>query len=629
MRLKQTIRLEILGVIVAMIFISACSRQDVTQVAAAAKDNGKVARNEAAHPDPATTYMDDQPPGSWRSELYTQDWEPAPALSFATDKIIQDFSYAGYARGERPIPTFEETPVVNVLDFDADPTGEADSTQAIQRAINHAASLKTAVVVYLPEGIYRISPPAEKPAALSIRKSGMVLRGDGADKTYLYNDSYQMRGKAIISVSAPATASWRQEQAPVIPIVQDLPSPTRTLPVADSSHFKVGDTIIIRADPTSEWIEEHREDGWLGHGDRLGSMLYLRRIEWVDYEQHLLTIDIPTRYTLKQSYNARIYQKTGLLGEIGLEHFSIGNREHPGKDGWGTLDFALPKHAYTKRLAEGYQLDSDFANERKSAADVHFSYAIAIAGVTNGWIRNVHTYRPDANRSDVELLSNGIRLKECQHVSVINCVMAYPQYGGGGGNGYMYRLDNSNDCLLDNCTAAYSRHGFSISGMASSGNVLYRCLDIETGRQVAGTGQTTGRGSDHHMWFSHSNLIDNCVAENSWYEARDRYYANMSEPKHNSVAAHTVFWNTEGSTGGKWPFVVWSDQAKYGYIIGTCGTETRVRLDSNYPERTHVSGPEDHAEGIGEGDTLYPQSLFQNQRQRRLAALSGSVLDSE
>ncbi|GHC03485.1 glycosyl hydrolase family 28-related protein [Cerasicoccus arenae] len=562
------------------------------------------------------------PEGHWQSELYSENWEPFPSLSFESDRIIQDFSYAGYASGEQPIPSLAEAPVINVTEFGADPTGEADSTKAIQDAINRAASLRQPVVVYMPEGTYRISPQRAKAPVLIIRKSNIVLRGAGVDKTRLFNDSYEMRGQSIIHIAAPGAASWSNEEGAVVPIVQDLPNPTIEIPIADSTQFQVGEDIIIRADPTVEWIEDHHETDWLGYEEKIGSMLYLRRIKAIDREQNVLTIDIPTRYMLKQSYNARVYPKTGILREIGLEDFSIGNREHPGKDGWENLDFATPNSEYTKRLAEGYNLPADFAEKRKSAADVHFSYAITMVGVADSWIRNVQAYHPDENGTDVQLLSNGIRLKECQRISVINCIMRYPQYGGGGGNGYMFRLDNCNECLLENCTAAFARHGYSISGMASSGNVLYRCQDIETGHQVSGSGHTQGKGSDHHMYFSHSNLFDNCVAENSWFEARDRYYERMSKPKHNTTSAHTVFWNSEGRSNRDRPYAVWSMQAKYGYVIGTKGAASDVRTNGDYPERAKVSDPVDHVEGIGQGSELYPVSLFQDQRARRLGTLA-------
>ena len=40
----------------------------------------------------------------WRSTLYPENWTPPENVSFATDKLIQDFSYAGYKRGEAAIP---------------------------------------------------------------------------------------------------------------------------------------------------------------------------------------------------------------------------------------------------------------------------------------------------------------------------------------------------------------------------------------------------------------------------------------------------------------------------------------------------------------------------------------------
>jgi hypothetical protein len=70
-------------------------------------------------------------------------------------------------------------PAINVLSFGADPTGAADSTMAIQAAINTAYNNVDGVpgvpnVVYLPPGKYKISSPLE------IRPSGsVILQGAG------------------------------------------------------------------------------------------------------------------------------------------------------------------------------------------------------------------------------------------------------------------------------------------------------------------------------------------------------------------------------------------------------------------------------------------------------------------
>jgi hypothetical protein len=565
-------------------------------------------------------------PDAWRSELYPADWSPpSPTASFENDKVLQDFSYAGYRAGEAPIPSLQDAPVFDATapEFGADPAGLTDSTAAIQSAID-AASAAGGGVVLLPAGTYRIAPRGDSGQALRIAADGVVLRGDGPDRTFLLNTATYMRGKHIILVEGAASANWTQSEGAEVPITRELPGPTRDIPVADASAFAPGDTIVIRADPTPEWILEHREPEWIGHEAKLGSILYLRRILSVDTKSNTLRIDAPTRYYLKPRDGARVYKKTGLRREVGVEGLSIGNVQHPGADGWGPLDFAAPSGEYTKRLQDAYGLSAEEAARPKSAHDVHFSYAITFRRVMDGWIRNVSSFRPDGNTTGAHLLSNGVRLLQCRGVTVENAHLGFAQYGGGGGNAYLYRIDDSNECLLADSSAEFSRHGFAISGMACSGNVLWRCRDKDTGLQTGSTGRETtwGKGSDHHMYLSHSNLLDGCVAENSWFEARYRYYEKMSLPRHNLTSAHTVFWNTRGEGGGDRPYLVWSEQARYGYVIGTQGPHSAVRTDGATEDRLDRVTPVDHVEGVGAGETLRPASLFADQRLRRLGAES-------
>jgi len=65
--------------------------------------------------------------------------------------------------------------VVNVLDFGADPSGSADSTAAIQAAIDSI----TTGIVYLPAGSYKITN------TVSANKSSINIVGAGTDATYL------------------------------------------------------------------------------------------------------------------------------------------------------------------------------------------------------------------------------------------------------------------------------------------------------------------------------------------------------------------------------------------------------------------------------------------------------------
>jgi hypothetical protein len=87
---------------------------------------------------------------------------------------LPDYSHAGYHRDERPLPEVAQT--ANVKDFGAVGDGVADDTKAINAAI---AATKTGAV-FVPPGRYLIT------GYVLIEKSGVVLRGAGADRSVLW-----------------------------------------------------------------------------------------------------------------------------------------------------------------------------------------------------------------------------------------------------------------------------------------------------------------------------------------------------------------------------------------------------------------------------------------------------------
>ncbi len=202
----------------------------------------------------------------WRSELVPEDWRPPTSeMRFETDKIIQDFTYAGYHRGERPIPEIDGPKfVVTDADFGADSNGSSDATEAIQRAID-AAEQAGGGVVFMPAGKYLLSVPEDRRAALVIRASNVVLRGAGRDETFLLNATTRMRGKSVILVSGPRDAGFFRDGAREVAITEDLLGPTTTIPVAETTGISVGDWVNLRCDVTEAWVLEHREPEWLGY----------------------------------------------------------------------------------------------------------------------------------------------------------------------------------------------------------------------------------------------------------------------------------------------------------------------------------------------------------------------------
>lgn len=537
----------------------------------------------------------------WRSALYPETGYDPSAANLDTDKVLQDFSYAGYRAGAIPIPApTGPLHIVTNAPFNADPTGVADSTAAIQSAIN-AAKNAGGGVVFLPAGTYRLSVPSGQIEALRIDASNIVLRGAGVGQTFLLNTTtVDLRSKAVIRVTdATSMSFYRTSGTTATSITADVMNSTRVIPVASTSGLAVGDTVVVRNDIGNDWINEHGEDLWLGHGPTLGGLTYRRTITAVDPAEKTITLDAPTRYALKVRDNARVVRLTRApISNIGLEDFSFANVQSNSPDGW----------------AEG-----DYANLGTAAYEINGFFYIVFERVKDSWLRRTATYQPTGNTTTAHVLSGAFSARECTHLTVEHCVFQRPQYGGGGGNGYMFRLLDTAESLIQFCEAHFSRHGFQFSGTGASGNVIHASLDSITGRAtgaVGAAGYTTGgRASDHHQHFSQANLVDVCTAHDSWFEARYRSTSG-SVPQHGISAAHSVFWNTEG-TGTVADAVVKSEQARYGYIIGTRGTRSNAQVLNTTPAK---HGPLDHLEGAGQGATLVPFSLFVDQRARRLGA---------
>jgi Endopolygalacturonase len=511
----------------------------------------------------------------WRSSLYPGDW--APGHADAQGRFLHDFSYAGYHRGEKNIPDITG-PVFDVTaePYSADPSGRRESTAAIQRAIDAAGDAGGGVVL-LPPGTYRVTPPADARAALRLDRSRVVLRGAGADRTFLFNDSTSMRSKRVIEIAPRRPVSWRAEGKPVkgAKILQDLPRPTRRIPLDYVDDLAVGDLVIVRNDLTRTFIDRIGMGGkWTpGHSPNR-TLLYCRTITAIDPETSVVTVDIPLRGFLHTEDNAQLLKVSGeMLEEVGLEDFSIGMKQHPGE--------GLAENDWNKPGTVGY--------------DAHNSSAIFLSYVQNSWVRRVRSWAPPGNDPRVHVLSNSLKLYRARLVTVAECDFRFPQYRGGGGNGYHF-THNGQDNLVRDCHAEGARHNYDFGTMLASGNVI---LDS--------TAKDGRLASDFHMFLSLANLIDNLTCDGDFIEAR-AFRPWGGNPVHGVTTTQSVFWNTRGLSPSKErPVLVYSHQFGEGYVIGTRGP-------------FHVVDSTDFVEGVGKGDSLVPRSLYLDQLRRRLAA---------
>lgn len=553
---------------------------------------------------------------AWRSKLYPADWQPGYASPDGF--FLHDFSYAGYHRGERPIPDVAG-PIFDVTKFGADRTGRNDATDAIQRTID-AAQKAGGGVVFLPAGTYRVKPPADQPegpnprAVLRITAGKIVLRGEGPGRTFLFNDSFKMNNSAIISVEGGG--SWSRPTSPEVKVTADLLRPTTVIPVADASVFKPGDTVTLRIDLTDALVDElDMREYWRTYSRKV-SPLVCRDIVAVDPIKNTVTLDAPTRLAFKLRDNPRLHRIAPMPAEIGIEGLSIGMREHPqayltGISPRGEALRDTPDRDDWLNTDAAWKEKTDPNNSPESFAyDLHRSHLIIFSNVRDSWIRRVQTYRPPGNTRDVHMLSMGFGLRNSRFVTVQDCVIANTVHVGGGGNGYYIALAGE-DCLVRDCTLIRARHAFSHSGPQTSGNVFLNCTLVGSG------------DADWHMQLSPANLADNITVNDSWITA---FSYRGKEQQHGHTTTETVIWNTRGLKYGVaiWDplnrFIVDSNQFGRGYVIATRGPAPNVRI--NAPALDKMAPDDaipDWVEGVGLGATLEPQSLYLDQLRRRLA----------
>lgn len=516
-----------------------------------------------------------------RSSLYPEDWYPG--FSDNNGRFIHDFSYAGYHRGEKEIPAtnLDYSIVVTSEPYNADNTGASDSTTAIQNAIDAVAN-NGGGTVYLPEGTYMISVQDGKNYALTLKSSNVVLKGAGMNKTFIYNSTQYMNQKSIILVG---NTSWEKTDIST-ELSNNITEPTVLIPVKDASKFAVGDNVLISFEETPGFLKElGMQNKW---ASRLGTIepLFFREIVEVDAINNILTIDIPTRYALKIRDNVKITKTKEPITEIGIEDFSIANKQNI-TDGLLEDDYKIPGTA-------GNACDN--------------AKVINLVGIANSWVRNVNTYKPAENEK-YHILSKGIILDKTKNVTIDNCTMEYPQYRGANGNGYLYQFIG-NDNLISNCKASAARHSYTYANFSANGNVLYNSYS-----------ENSSLVTDFHMYLSMANLIDKFTVKDDKISALTRDYGSNATNRHGVVTTESVFWNTTGLAGdngkNKHAEVVESEQFGNGYVIGTQGAVTSVRVNIKSSIDDTNTEPFDMLEGVGEGAKLTPQSLYIDQLDKR------------
>ena len=505
----------------------------------------------------------------WRSVLYPKDW--APGFATADGKRVQDYSYAGYKNSSAPIGQPVVATVHDVTTYGLDATGATDATAKLQSLVD---SLKgVGGIVYFPPGSYRFD------GRITVSSSNVVFRGDGPAKSQLHFT--KASGMGYLSHILFTGALTDSAEAA---LTKDADVFESEVSIADASQYAVGDDVTIGWVITPEFIAEHQMTGTWDHATNAfhgkWQPFFRRTVVLVDVAStpNRVVFDVPLRYPSKTRDLASIKRQSGYLSECGVEHLG---------------------------LANAVAWDEAWAQNQ-----VH---VLELAGTKDCWVRDIASFDPptgptSGSGQSSHLQSGGLIVQASKRVTVADSELHEAENRGGGGNGYLFEVRASSEILFRDSKATAGRHNFIQNwGFGTTGCVWLR-VHSEGGnawlnKSLPGL---TGLSEFHHS-LAHANLIDDSTFHDG--------FGIVNRESYSSYAGHAgtenVFWNASGKG------LVRSRQFGMGYVVGTRDLKVDVTLDG-FVVGGKGTAPEDFTEGVGEGETLSPQSLFDDQLARRL-----------
>lgn len=498
------------------------------------------------------------PEGRWCSSLYPPSWS-ASTPADSEGRALPDFSYAGYHYGERPPASPPGATYDVVAGYGADPTGGADATSSIQSAIS-AASAAGGGVVYFPPGSYRVG------GGLTVTASRVVLRGAGKSSVLRFTRTSGMGGSAGITFAG----SVRRDGARAL--AADGAARANEVLVDNAAGLAPGDDVAIGWTITPSFVSEHGMAGTWTAFNGSYQTFFRSKVVTVDTSSspHRVVVDVPLRYRARVRDGAALQKETGYLREVGVEHLGV---------------------------TTAVTWDQAWAENQ--------AHALMLREVADGWVSDVHSVAPAGSPdSAFHLRSSGIYIENAKRVSVLGSSMENAQNRGGGGNGYLFEVSRTSEVLFADCTARNGRHNFTQNwGFGNTGTVLLRFSSSGSAEMSSSSAKPTPAMAEHHHSLAMATLVDDSRIDDG--------FGMVNRGSWSSGAGHTatesVVWGSSGN--GR----IVSQQFGWGYVVGT-----HSGLDVDTSVGSSGTAPQDFVEGAGQGETLYPTSLYEDQRARRL-----------
>lgn len=317
--------------------------------------------------------------------------------------ILPDFSYAGYAYGEKEVPIVDAK-VYNVTDFGAIANDGIDDTKVIQAAVD-AAGIAGGGIVFFPKGTFDVNSDTTKTDIIYINYSNIVMRGSGSgeDGTTIHSHSHTTQREDNSPWLSPfvfhtglnlqSTDNFFQiDELPVYSkLSADALKGNNILKLAKTDGLKAGDVLVVAMRNTTDDGDlikhlmaplkfDHFMTSYLNAGkDRRPSFQYFLEIEKV-LSAHELKMKQPMRRNILIQFDAFVAQ-VPMLNEIGVENFRFecdykgGYKHHLNREhdyGWGAVCLQRVSHGWIRNLhINNYVQTTHLVNSRNvSISDI-------------------------------------------------------------------------------------------------------------------------------------------------------------------------------------------------------------------------------------------------------------------
>lgn len=388
---------------------------------------------------------------------------------------LHDFSYAGYAYGEKPTPEIKGI-TLNVNDFGALPDDDKDDTDAIQQALNKIG--EKGGVLFFPKGKYIINGDPSRPKYLSLNASNVVIRGEGSGigGTVLFMANKYLPAKGygdyvfnIGKRTLPASGT----QAPVVNLAK---RGEFTLQITNADKFAIGDQIEI-----TMRSERDTESLTYRYDTELSQMLtyplqpdptwgnYGKYTPYSCYNQiiaingNALVLKQPLKIDIDPKFRPRV-EKKDFYENIGVENIKIegnwqGPYEHHGNRemdyGWCGLAFFNTANSWVSDVAfENLTCDMKFWNSKNITAEkISISGTDGHHGITMNSTSSilVRSSAINAHRTHHLGVSGGTEGCVFKDIEINDSMGAIDFHGGGFAMANLY--DNIKDASISGAGA--------------------------------------------------------------------------------------------------------------------------------------------------------------------------------